>query len=349
MSIKTHLKINIPSHTHNSSNMNLATKSSNRRNFIGTSSLTLGGLLMATQQPIHAGRFFGRQEKSFKISLAQWTLVRELRNGKIDNLDFAKVAHDHGIHAIEYVNQFFIDKANDASYLAEMKKRAEDLDVTSVLIMCDKEGNIGDPDQAKRKEAVENHRKWIDAAKALDCHSIRVNARSAGSWEEQVKLAADGLRSLCEIGEKENIHVIVENHGGLSSNADWLSEVMQTVDHPQCGTLPDTGNFRISGDETYDSYLGVQKLMPWAKGVSIKDKVWDANGNQSDLDFSRMMQLVVDAGYHGHCGIEFGGLEGLTEARESLETARDEIEQVTPRKRLGEAIEKLRPKKRATR
>ncbi len=218
-----------------------------------------------------------------------------------------------------------MDKAKDLAYLGEMKKRAADLGVTSVLIMCDQEGSIGDPDDAKRTKTVDNHRKWIDAAKFLGCHAIRVNARSAGDWDQQVKLAADGLARLSEFGAAQDISVIVENHGGLSSNADWLAEVITKVDHPNCGTLPDTGNFRISDDETYDSYRGVEKLMKWAKGVSIKDTVWDGDGNQSPLDFERMMRIVVDAGYHGYCGIEFGGYEGLNHSREQLEQAREKL------------------------
>ena len=319
--------------------------STNRRNFLRQAGSTTGGIFLAATTQLQAGGVFRRDREPFEISLAQWTLVGDLRSGKIDNLDFAKVAHDHGILAIEYVNQFFMDKAKDEPYLAEMKKRADDLGVTNVLIMCDNEGNLGDPNKSKRIQAVDNHRKWIDAAKALDCHSIRVNARSAGSWEEQVELAADGLRRLSELGAKHGIDVIVENHGGLSSNADWLAEVMRTVNHPNCGTLPDTGNFRINNDETYDSYEGVKKLMPWAKGVSIKDKVWDANGNQSDLDFTRMMQIVVNAGYNGYCGIEFGGYEGLNSARQSLETARNEIESLKPGRGFRQIIQGMRPRK----
>lgn len=292
----------------------------NRRHFIAQSSLAIGCLagaapLLAKDQP----------DPLFKISLAQWTLVKELRAGKIDNLDFAKVAADHGIHAIEYVNQFFMDKAKDEKYLGEMKKRAADHGVTSVLIMCDNEGNLGDPDEKKRAQTVDNHRKWIDASKFLGCHSIRVNARSTGSWDEQVKLAADGLARLTEFGAAEGISVIVENHGGLSSNADWLAEVITKVDHPHCGTLPDTGNFRINENESYDSYRGVKKLMQWAKGVSVKDQAWDDQGNQMPLDFERMMRIVVDAGYHGYCGIEFGGYEGLNRSRQLLEQARERI------------------------
>ncbi len=261
----------------------------------------------------------------FKISLAQWTINRELKSGKIDNLDFAKVAHDHGIFAVEYVNQFFMDKAKDESYLGEMKKRAADLGVKSLIIMCDREGSIGDPDNAKRAKTVENHRKWIDAARFLGCHSIRVNAASSGTWEEQVKLAADGLAKLTEFGAQQQINVIVENHGGLSSNADWLVEVIKLVDHERCGTLPDFGNFRIKDGESYDSYRGIKKLMPWAKGVSVKDQVWDDKGIQSPLDFDRMLRIVLDAGFHGYCGIEFGGFAGLNASRQSLEQSRERL------------------------
>ena len=293
---------------------------SSRRQFLVQSGL-------ATATLASSSRLLAQEKKEplFKISLAQWTINKEIRSGKIDNLDFAKVAHDHQINAIEYVNQFFMDKAKDKSYLAEMKKRASDHGVESVLIMCDHEGSIGDPDKAKRAKTVDNHRKWIEAAKFLGCHSIRVNAASAGSWKEQVELAADGLAKLTEFGNAESINVIVENHGGLSSNADWLAEVITKVDHKRCGTLPDFGNFRIRDGESYDSYKGIKKLMPWAKGVSVKDIVWDDKGKQSPLDYERMLRIVLDAGFHGYCGIEFGGYAGLNKSRERLELAREKL------------------------
>lgn len=290
-----------------------------RRQFLSRTSLTAAALAMGSRASAQ------QKKSSFRISLAQWTINRELKSGKIDNLDFAKVAHDHGIFAVEYVNQFFMKKAKNKTYLAEMKQRAEDLGVKNVLIMCDQEGSIGDPSTTKRSQTVENHRKWIDAAVFLGCHSIRVNARSVGSWDEQVKLAADGLAQLTKFGAAQNINVIVENHGGLSSNADWLAEVIQQVDDDRCGTLPDFGNFRIKEGESYDSYRGTKKLMQWAKGVSVKDKVWDDKGNQSDLDYDRMLKIVMDAGFHGYCGIEFGNYDSLTAARKSLEECRDRL------------------------
>lgn len=285
-----------------------------RRQFLVRAGLATGALAVPST-------LLGKAKPRLQISLAQWTINREHRSGKIDNLDFAKVAHEHGINAVEYVNQFFMSKARDKAYLGEMKKRAADLGVKSLLIMCDNEGNLGDPKKDRRAKTVENHRKWLDAATFLGCHSIRVNARSAGDWDEQVKLAADGLARLTAFGAGQGLNVIVENHGGLSSNADWLAEVITKVDHPRCGTLPDTGNFRIKDGESYDSYKGVRKLLPWAKGVSVKDMAWDDKGHSMPLDFERMLRLVLDGGFSGYCGIEFGGFAGLNKSRNILEQA----------------------------
>jgi sugar phosphate isomerase/epimerase len=266
----------------------------------------------------------------YDISLAQWSLHRTIRKGEIDNLDFAKVTKEKfDITAVEYVNQFFKDKAEDESYLGEMKKRCDDLGVESVLIMIDGEGQLGNADEGARKKAVENHHKWVTAAKFLGCHSIRVNAASSGSYSEQVERAADGLRSLCEFATDHDINVIVENHGGLSSNGQWLAQVIRKVDMDNCGTLPDFGNFKISNDEMYDRYIGVASLMPFAKAVSAKSNVFDAEGNETETDFVKMMQIVIDAGYRGYVGIEFEGegdeYEGIMKTKKLLEACRDKV------------------------
>ncbi len=267
----------------------------------------------------------------FKISLAEWSFHKALFDKKMDNLDFPLVAkRDFGIDCVEYVNQFFMDKAKDMAYLAELKQRCDDNGVTSGLIMCDSEGDLGDPDEAKRTQAVENHYKWVEAAKFLGCHSIRVNARSAGSYEEQMKHAADGLRRLSEFGAQHGINVIVENHGGLSSNGEWLVAVIKQVDLPNCGTLPDFGNFRVSDSELYDMYQGVREMMPYAKGVSAKTHGFDAAGNETQIDYLKMMKIVLDAGYHGYVGIEWEGEtpsepEGVRLTKALLERVRDEL------------------------
>jgi len=292
------------------------------------------GLLFASSGMLAHGTMAAANTKDqpmFRISLAEWSLHKTLFGGKMDHLNFAKVAkEDFGIDAVEYVNQFFKDKAEDSAYLAEMKRRAADLGVKNVLIMIDGEGALGDPDKSKRTKAVENHYKWVDAAKGLGCHSIRVNARSSEKYDEAINLAADGLRRLSEFAAKREMNVIVENHGGLSSNGQWLTSVMKKVGLANCGTLPDFGNFRVSRDEEYDRYKGVQEMMPYAKAVSAKSYDFDADGNETKIDYPRIMKIVVDAGYHGRVGIEYEGSrlsepEGIRATKKLLERVRDQL------------------------
>lgn len=272
------------------------------------------------------------KELFFKISLAQWSLHKTLFDGKLNNLDFpAKAKNDFGISAVEYVNQFFKDKATDQAYLADLKKRCDDNGVTSVLIMCDGEGNLGELDKKKRQQAVDNHKKWVDAAKFLGCHSIRVNAHGEGTAEEVAKAATEGLAALSGFAKGPGINVIVENHGGYSSNGQWLSSVIKGTGMANCGTLPDFGNFCLKSEnnkcvESYDRYKGVGEMMPYAKGVSAKSHEFDAQGNCVETDYAKMLQIVKAAGYTGYIGIEFegGGMpedEGIRATKALLERA----------------------------
>ncbi len=282
-----------------------------RRRFLEVGITTAGALAMPGAALAAATNAAAESPWPFKISLAEWSLNRSLfgrTDLKITNLDFPRIARRLGIEGLEYVNQFFMDKARDKAYLAELNKRVEDNHCKSVLIMCDNEGALGAPEEAERLKTIENHVKWLEAAKTLGCHSIRVNARSEGSYEEQQKLAADGLHGLCERARPFDLNVIVENHGGLSSNGEWLVGVIEMVDLPNCGTLPDFGNF---GD--YDAYKGVEEMMPYAKGVSAKATRFDDEGNVTSVDFPRMMKIVLDAGYHGYVGIESGGGDQMSE------------------------------------
>ncbi len=298
----------------------------NRRDVLWAAGTSVCGLTLA---PLLSRA--STADKLYSISLAQWSYHRALQGGKLDNLDFVKVARrDHGLDAVEYVNQFFKDKARDAGYLTEMLSRQDGEGVKALLIMIDDEGHLGDPDADRRKEAVTNHHQWVEAAVKLGCHSIRVNAHSEGSFEEQQKLAADGLRSLCEFADGHGINVIVENHGGLSSNGKWLAGVMELVGHPRCGTLPDFGNFQVSDNEEYDRYQGVAELMPFAKGVSAKSHDFDEQGNETHTDYFRMMKIVLDAGYRGYVGVEYEGdslaePDGVAATKKLLEVARDKL------------------------
>lgn len=315
-----------------------------RRDFLSNTSLySIGGILMAgslfmpsAESASHHEEKPNRENTSpgdlfFKISLAQWSLHKEFFSGKIDHLDFAKVTKEEfDIHAVEYVNQFFKDKAKDKTYLNEMNQRADDLGVKQLLIMVDGEGGLGELDKKKRKEAVEKHYKWVEAAKHLGCHSIRVNAYGEGSAEEVGKAAVQGLGALATFAKDFNLNVIVENHGGHSSNGKWLTNVMDEIGMDNCGTLPDFGNFCLKrGDgwkcvEEYDRYIGVTELMKHAKAVSAKSHDFDEDGNEIHTDFMRVMKIVKDAGYTGYVGVEYEGqkmnsYEGIKATKALLE------------------------------
>jgi len=320
-----------------------------RRNFV--QALALSGVALRSGSSLLAQ--VESNQPLFTISLAQWSLHRTIfgssqddhqtftellrtdpdrvLQGTLSPLDFAMTARqEFDIDAIEYVNVFFFGHARDTAYLRELQQRSNDAGVKNLLIMCDFEGRLGDPSSTERTKAVENHHKWIEAAAFLGCHSIRVNAGSAGSWSEQAKLAADGLTTLADYADTHDIDVIVENHGGLSSNGQWLRSVMELGNHRRLGTLPDFGNFNLGDGEVYDNYQGVAELMPYAKAVSAKSYNFDSDGNEAELDYERMMRIVLDAGYRGWVGIEYEGgqleeLAGIRATKSLLERMRDKL------------------------
>ncbi len=266
----------------------------------------------------------------FEISLAEWSLHKALFAKKITNLDFPALAkNEFGISTVEYVNQFFKDKAQDQTYLNDLLTRCKDNGIKNHLIMIDGEGGLGELDKAKRDKAVDNHKKWVECAKTLGCKTIRVNAYGVGTAEEVAKAAIDGLSVLGEFAKKTAINVIVENHGGFSSNGQWLSGVMKQVGMKNVGTLPDFGNFCIKRgkdgcEDSYDRYQGTQELMPYAKGVSAKTYDFDEQGNCVETDYSRILKIVKDSGFRGYAGIEYEGsklgeYEGIKKTKALLE------------------------------
>ncbi len=243
------------------------------------------------------------QEPRFKISLAEWSLHRALGKKEITNMDFPRITKTvYGLDAVEYVSTFFKAYAEDTEYLTKLKDECTKYGVKSLLIMVDGEGNLADTSAAARQKAVENHFKWVKAAQFLGCHSIRVNAAGRGTMGQMQAAAIDGLTKLSDYAAKYNINVIVENHGGNSSIGKWLAEVMKEVNRPNCGTLPDLGNFY-----EYDRYAGTKELMPYAKGVSGKTLDFDAEGNETRVDFVKMMQIISDSKYSGYIDVEYEG------------------------------------------
>ena len=341
-----------------------------RRRFLTSSSAALAtgtflssceksGLIPPEEPIVDAG-------PHYDISLAQWSNHVALKAGELDNLDWpAYTKENFGISAVEWVNQFFGEpheklgfQPKGADYIAKMKQRCADNGVTSVLIMCDRVGSLGNPNNAKRTAAIEGHYAWLDAAKELGCHSIRVNAASDPklSPEKQADLCSDGLRRLSQHAATMGLNVIVENHGGLSSNGAWLAGVLSFVGLDNCGALPDYGNFYLVknrgkaeqyakqkelyiGDPSlkedeyglgYDRYQGVKDLMPFAKGVSAKAHDFDEQGNEIHTDFSKMMKTVADSGYEGYIGVEYEGknlseVEGIKKTKALLERVIAEV------------------------
>jgi L-ribulose-5-phosphate 3-epimerase len=273
----------------------------------------------------------GQPKPLFDISLAEWSLHRELQSKRITNLDFPRVAREEfGIGAVEYVNSFFKSFARDEAYLKNLMARCDEHGVKSLLIMVDGEGDLAHEDPVERRKGIENHHKWIDAAAVLGCHSIRVNAGGGGEAMEKMRRAADSLVELANYQASAKINVIVENHGGSSSNGEWLAGVMRLANHPRVGTLPDFGNFHLGDGQWYDRYRGVTELMPFAKAVSAKSHEFNAAGDETRTDYRKMMRIVVDAGYRGYVGIEYEGdkhseFEGVRLTKALLEKVRSEF------------------------
>jgi sugar phosphate isomerase/epimerase len=308
---------------------------STRRHFVKQSLFGAGALLLNPSLPGYTAA------PALEISLAEWSLHRALKAGKLDHLDFpAKARNDFGIGAVEYVNGFFGGKkmtfkeaGKSSTYLNELLTRSKDAGVVNHLIMVDDEGPLALPDEKERLTAVDNHKKWIDAAKFLGCRTVRVNLHGDGASDEKKKASIDSLSRLGEFAKPLNINIVVENHGSDSSKGIWLADIMKQVNQPNVGTLPDFGNFCISHPwgttqdgcaDSYDRYKGVEELLPYAKGVSAKTYDFDKNGEQPLMDYKKLIGIVKASGFKGYIGIEFEGNtqpeeEGIRRTKQLLE------------------------------
>lgn len=257
----------------------------------------------------------------FKLSLAQWSLHKDVFDNGADPYSFAKKAKELGFSGLEYVSALYSDikEANYsdeamANFIEKSNAEAKKHGMKNVLIMIDGQGNLATTNDTERKKAVENHYKWVKAAAAMGCHSIRVNLSGSKEENEWIKSSVDGLTQLGTFAKEHNINIIVENHGGLSSNGALLSKVMNKINMDNVGTLPDFGNFCIKGsladcDDMYDIYKGIKELMPYAKAVSAKSYNFNTQGEETRIDYTRILQIVKDAGYTEFIGVEYEGSE----------------------------------------
>ena len=289
-------------------------------------------------------------EKKYKHSLAQWSLHTPFQNGTLDPMNFPQIAKDLGFEGVEYVTQLYpqvedaVGKPNYKEAILNLAgkwlEKSKAAGVDNVLIMVDHAGELADPDPEKLKIAVENHKIWMDAAKLIGAHSVRANLFGELDPEKWHTLSVASLKELGAYGKEIGVNIVIENHGGWSSDADKLVAVMQEVNMDSVGVLPDFGNFcveRRDGDRwaspcinTYDMYDGVTKLMPFAKGVSAKSYNFDEQGNETKIDYQKMLQIVADAGYKGYIGTEYEGpledpKEGVTLTKTLVQKSIDNL------------------------
>ena len=268
-----------------------------------------------------------------KISLAQWSLHRTIKIKKeLSPNDFSIKAREMGFDAVEYVSSLYWNELKSrsiAKITRELVSKSNDNDIKNLLIMVDGEGDLAAKNNYKREKAIENHVKWIEMAHELGCHSIRVNLNGEKEKKNWIEYSSKSLTKLCSFARKDKINIIVENHGGLSSNAKLLAKVMKEVNLDNCGTLPDFGNFCIEKEDPnnyfsncineYDKYLGMEELMPYAKAVSAKSFDFNNNGEESTIDFKKIIDIVSSFKYKGYYGIEYEGLN-LSEEKGILKT-----------------------------
>lgn len=300
--------------------------------FFGISTLGLTSQNMKKRRHIESKSI----DNSIKLSLAQWSLNKLINGGILNPYDFAKIASGYGFTGLEYVSQLYKDiysSDNKAKAIENFVKKSlvesQKFGLENVLIMVDEEGDLSIENQSERNQAIENHRRWIDAAAQLGCHSIRVNLYGSSDLEIWKSTSIDSLRKLSDYASASKINILVENHGGYSSNASQLMQVIHAVDLPNCLTLPDFGNFCIDKKENvcideYDKYQGVEELLSKAGAVSAKSYDFDSQGNETTIDYQKMLSLVNRAGYTGFIGVEYEGnrlseKEGILHTKKLIE------------------------------
>ena len=262
---------------------------------------------------------FSKIKQNYGISLAQWSLNKMIKTEKTLNpINFAQKAKELGFNAIEYVSTLYrreLEKMNISELTKKLISNSKDYNIKNLLIMVDQEGDLSSSNSNEILQSIDKHKKWIEMANELGCHSVRVNLNGEDDIEKWKDNSIIGLTKLCEFAD--NINIIVENHGGNSSNGKALAEVIRNVNLNNCGTLPDFGNFCIKRskkssspkecDIEYDKYQGMRDLMPYAKAVSAKSYDFNEFGEETTIDFKKMMVIIRESKYEGFLGVEYEG------------------------------------------
>jgi sugar phosphate isomerase/epimerase len=293
-------------------------KNYTRRTFIRNASF--GGFALTLKPSLFAAR---RDDPNrFQIGIQEYTFHRWLNSGKLKHLDYPALAKERlGITHIEYWNRPFGGKHTDKSYMGELVKRTTGEGMKNVLILVDARNQLDSPNADQRTRAIDEHKAWIDCAAQLGCDAIRVNCRSGGNPDENLKNAAEGLGPLCDYARDTKVKVVIEPHGGHSQNPDWLLAAMKEINRPNAGILPDFNNFG-----RYDRYEGVTKSLPFAPAVCAKALKFDAEGNETHTDYFKMLKIVYDSDFSGVITIEFEGhgvdpVEGALKTKELIKKA----------------------------
>ena len=258
----------------------------------------------------------------FQIGIQEYTFHRWIKSGKLTHLDYpGLVKRELGITHIEYWNRPFNGKHTDKAFVGELVKCTTGEGMKNVLILVDAKNQLDAKDAAQRDRAVDEHKGWIDCAAQLGCDAIRVNCRSGGDKQENLKNAGLGLGALCDYAKDTPVKVVIEPHGGHSQDPDWLLAAMKEIDRPNAGLLPDFNNFG-----KYDRYDGVTKSLPFAPAVCAKALKFDEQGNEVNTDYFRMLKIVYESDYSGVISIEFEGhgidpVEGSRQTKTLIERA----------------------------
>lgn len=280
-----------------------------RREFLSKSVAAGVASSLIVPAEVLAGAAGPKRPTKNDISLAQWALVQEIRDGKWKNSDFPRIAReDFDINGIEFVSTLF--ELPTYSYLKRLQRDAEKYKVTMVLIMVDDEGETCDPSREMRIQTAINHRKWVDIAKFLGCHSIRTNCRGPKDAPKDRALgwAADCYNRLLEYAAAAGIGILIENHGGLSNDPDWMISLFKKVDNPYFGSYPD---WRGPGRE-FDNYEYLRKMLPYAGGMSYRNQ-------PTEEQTARLIKLCRNSDYRGWYGIESGGRDEIKLGKKLLE------------------------------